>query len=245
MEMILCDWTRMGRAYCLAGAVATKDGWTFVRPILHNKSGDPVRNVGWSPYLLDGHCRWELFELVGVHAPPRQPPHVEDVWVRALRPLKRSATAAQRRSILEAGRRPADEPLFGTPYQPLHSAVSCAPGGGDRSLSTLIVERRGLKFSSTTWEGRVAPTYRVSLELPGLGVRSLAIVDHFLLTAAELAGTDVDVRKRELERIVVQMGEHLVVRIGLTRPFASQGGTQAAVCWLMADGFFSLDDPQA
>ena len=87
--MILCDWTRMGRAYCLAGAVATKEGWSFVRPVLHKPRGDAVRNVGWSAYLLDGSCRWEAFELVGAQVPPREAPHVEDVWVRSLRPLDR------------------------------------------------------------------------------------------------------------------------------------------------------------
>src|SRR5262249_32977601 len=70
MEMILCDWTRMGRAYCLAGPAPAGDRWTFVRPILHNRPTAPVPNVGWSPFLLDGHCRWEVFDLVGQQAPP-------------------------------------------------------------------------------------------------------------------------------------------------------------------------------
>lgn len=46
MDMILCDWTRMGRSYCLAGAVASGSGWTMVRPILHKHAQAPVRNVG-------------------------------------------------------------------------------------------------------------------------------------------------------------------------------------------------------
>ena len=96
MEMILVDWTRMGKVYCLAGAVADGSGWRFVRPLLVRYRDSPVRNVGWSAYLLDGHCRWEVFELVGVQVPPAEPPHVEDVWVRGLRPRQRSATPGAR-----------------------------------------------------------------------------------------------------------------------------------------------------
>ena len=246
MEMVLCDWTRMGRSYCLAGAVAGRDGWTFVRPLLHKRSESPVRNVGWSAYLLDGHCRWEVFELVGPRTPPRQPPHVEDVWVRSLRPLKRMATPLQRRTVLQADQHPASESLFGQPFLPLHAAAGVSPGAGDRSLATLVVDRRSLTFSSVTRSGRAGPDYRVTLDVPGLGPRCLPIVDHFLLAAAELAGTEPAVRLRELERIVAQMGQRIAVRVGLTRPFAPEGSDQptAAVCWLMADGFFSPDDPQ-
>jgi len=166
--------------------------------------------------------------------------------VRSLRPLRRMATAAQRRAILQAGQRPSGDPLFGSPFLPTHSAISCAPGVGDRSLATLVIDRRSLSFSGVTRQGRAGPDYRVTLELPGLGPRRLPVVDHFLLAAAALAGEDVTIRLRELERIVGQMGERIAVRTGLTRPYAPQGASQpaAAVCWLMADGFFSLDDPQ-
>ena len=54
MEMILVDWTRMGKVYCLAGAVADGKGWRFMRPLLAKDRDSPVRNTGWSPYLLDG-----------------------------------------------------------------------------------------------------------------------------------------------------------------------------------------------
>jgi hypothetical protein len=47
---------------------------------------------------------------------------------------------------------------------------------------------------------------------------------------------------RIANRLVQQMGETVAVRLGLSRPFASQG--QPPLCWLMANGFFSLDDPQ-
>jgi hypothetical protein len=136
--------------------------------------------------------------------------------------------------------------LFGQAFLPSHGAVSFPPGGGDRSLATLVVDRRSLTFSGVTRGGRAEPDYRVTLDVPGLGPRSLAVVDHFLLRAAELGGDEVTARLRELERIVGQMGERIAVRVGLTRPFAPAGGQSApAVCWLMADGFFSLSDPQS
>ncbi len=247
MEMILCDWTRMGRAYCLTGAVNNGSGWTMVRPLLHKRCPSPVRNVGWSPFLLDGHCRWEVFDLVGLTSPTRELPHVEDVWVRELRPLHRTATPVQRRSILEAGVRPADVLLFGQPFSPSRTAAHLEAGTGDRSLATVVVERRGLSFSGIQRQGRAGPDYRVTLDVPGLGSRCLPVVDHFMLAAAELAGEEMSSRLREIERIVGQMGEKVALRLGLSRPYAPDGGTQPAsrVCWLMADGFFSLDNPQA
>jgi hypothetical protein len=205
-----------------------------------------VRNVGWSPYLLEGHARWEMFDLVGLTSPPREPPHVEDVWVREMRPLRRMATPAQRREILEAGMRPPDVPLFGQPFSVSRATAWIEAGTGDGSLTTIVVERGALTFSGVQRQGRAGPDYRVTLDVPGLGSRSLAVVDHFLLKAAELAGDEMSSRVREMERIAGQMGERIAVRLGLTRPFAPQGDNQPAarVCWLMADSFFSMDDPQ-
>ncbi len=246
MEFILCDWTRMGRAYCLAGAVFSAGGWSVVRPLQHRRGQVEVRNVGWSPYLLDGHCRWEVFDLVGLTTPPRELPHVEDVWVRGMSPLRRSATPAQRRAILQAGLRPDGEALFGQGMTTTRTSAYLEPGTGDRSLATIVVDRRSLHFSGLAREGRAAPEYRVTLDVPGLGTRSLPIVDHFLQRAAEEAGPEMPTRLREIERVVGQMGERVAVRLGLTRAFAPAGATQQAVraCWLMADGFFNFDDPQ-
>jgi hypothetical protein len=55
MEMILLDWTRMGRSYCLAGVVAETGGLRTVRSLLAVFRDAPVGNVGWSPFLIDGH----------------------------------------------------------------------------------------------------------------------------------------------------------------------------------------------
>jgi hypothetical protein len=39
------------------------------------------------------------------------------------------------------------------------------------------------------------------------------------------------------------MGDQVAVRLGLSRAFNSRSG-EPGVCWLMADGFFSLTEPQ-
>src|SRR5579871_3240025 len=100
MDMILLDWTRMGRAYCIAGAVWQDQQWRIVRPLLTNFRQGPVRTVGWSAYLLDGHVRWEIMELIGPQPATPEPPHVEDLWVRSLRFRGATASLEQRRAIL-------------------------------------------------------------------------------------------------------------------------------------------------
>jgi len=104
--MILLDWTRMGRSYCLAGATAEASGYRVVRPLPVKYRGAPVANVGWSPFLFDGHARWEVFELVAPQPARHPPPHVEDVWVRGLRSCHRVANARQRQAVLAATKPP-------------------------------------------------------------------------------------------------------------------------------------------
>jgi hypothetical protein len=84
----------------------------------------------------------------------------------------------------------------------------------------------------------------VTLPLPGGEERSLPVKDHFLLQRAELAGAELESRVRALAFAVGQMGERVAVRLGLTRPFPGTPHRGEGVCWLMADGFFSLTDPQ-
>src|SRR5262245_31266295 len=109
--MVLLDWTRMGRNYCLAGAVLQPGALRIVRPLLARNRDAAERNSGWSHYLLDGHCRWDLFELVGAEPAPPEPPHLEDLWVHSLRPKRQSAAIEHRRQTLEATRVAAGEPL--------------------------------------------------------------------------------------------------------------------------------------
>lgn len=96
--MVLLDWTRMGRSYCLAGVVAEQGGYRVVRPLLARYRGAPVHNVGWSAFLLDGHSRWEIFELIGPTAATIEPPHTEDLWVKAIQSRRQLASPEQRPS---------------------------------------------------------------------------------------------------------------------------------------------------
>jgi hypothetical protein len=51
--MILLDWTRMGKTYCLAGVVVEGQFVRTVRPLLAKYRDAQVRNGGWSPFLID------------------------------------------------------------------------------------------------------------------------------------------------------------------------------------------------
>src|SRR5262249_46720177 len=115
MNMILLDWTRMGGRYCLAGVVVEGSGVRVVRPMLVRGRGTNDRRSGWPAAALRGHRRWDMFELVGAELAATEPPHVEDHWVRTLRPLGRSASVNERRAFLEATTAPSGQPLFGTP----------------------------------------------------------------------------------------------------------------------------------
>jgi hypothetical protein len=242
--MILLDWTRMGKSYCLAGAVADGRSYRVVRPLLVNGQHVPVRNVGWPPFLLDGHARWEVFELLGPQSASPEPPHLEDVWVRAMRSRRRMATPAERRALLAATEAPPDGPWFGAPLATTRTAAHLRPGAGRRSLATITVPGNRVAFTAAQREGVPEPDVRVTLPLPGLGERTLPLKDHHLLLRAEQASGDIDGRLRAIAFAVGQMGERVAVRLGLSRPFQGNVGRAPATCWLMADGFFSLTDPQ-
>ena len=243
MDMILLDWTRMGRTYCLAGAVYQDKQWRIVRPLLTRFREGTVRNVGWSGYLMDGHTRWEIMELIGPQLTAPEPPHVEDLWVRALRSRRSSATPEQRRAILAATTAPAREPIFGSDLASTRTAAYLRPGTGKRSLATLVVPANQIRVDAVWREGISEPDIRVELPLPNLGRRALAVKDHHLLLKGERAGSDLKQRIEILTAGVQQMGEEIAVRLGLSRSFPSQA-EQPGMCWVMADGFFSLLEPQ-
>jgi hypothetical protein len=77
-----------------------------------------------------------------------------------------------------------------------------------------------------------------------MGERLLMVKDHHLLSRAESTTNDPSGQITFLNRAIQAMGSQVAVRLGLSRPFQSGAGQGAAVCWLMADGFFSLHDPQ-
>jgi hypothetical protein len=244
MDMVLLDWTRMGKWYCLAGAVSMAGAYRVVRPLLLKLHDAPMRNVGWSAWLLDGHSRWEVFEIVGPQPAPPDPPHLEDLWVRALRPRRRLATPAERRAILAATRAQPNEDLFGTPLATTRTAAHLLPGMGCRSLATLEVPANRIEFSVTWREGIAEADVRVTLPLPGVGDRILPVKDHHLLLRAERTTPDLKGRVEVLAQAVRQMGATVAVRLGLSRSFQGNPGRAPAACWLMADGFFSATDPE-
>jgi hypothetical protein len=244
VDLVLLDWTRMGKTYCLAGVIVQDGQPRVVRPLPSRNRDSPVRNVGWSPYLLDGHSRWQLFELVAPEPAFAQPPHLEDVWVRLLRPRNELASPARRRTILQETTAPADKPLFGEELNRTRTAAYLMPGKGNRSLATVVVPAEKVTFGAVWREGTAEPDYRVTLDLPGLAQRTMAVKDHFLLRRAELASSNLNGQLRELARAVRQMGDQVAVRIGLSRAFQASPGRGEGFCWLMADGFFSLTDPQ-
>jgi hypothetical protein len=244
VDLVLLDWTRMGKSYCLAGAVAREDRYWVVRPLPAWHRTAPVRNVGWGPEAVDGHSRWEVFELLEGRPAPPQPPHLEDAWVSRLKPSGRLATPAQRRAVLQATLTAPGQDLFGSPLVTTRSTAYLAPGTGCRSLTSVLVPAGGVTFSASWREGVPEPDYRVKLAVPGLEGRALAVKDHFLLRRAEMASTDLERRVQEMTLAVGQMGDPVLVRLGLSRAFQPTAGRTQGVCYLMADGFFSFTDPQ-
>src|SRR5262245_57918638 len=233
----------MGHVYCLAGAIVQGGEIRIVRPLPVRDRYSPMPNSGWSPFLLDRHQRWELFELVGPIPANAAAPHLEDVWVDDLRPRGQLATPEQRRAILQATLTPTDQPLFGEWLSSSANTAFLEPGQGERSLASVVVPSREVHFNASWREGAGAPDCRVTLPVPGLGRRILPLKDHFLLRRADRQPpTNVAAIPLALDQAVRKMGEEVVVRLGLSRPFEADG--QHGRCWLMADGFFSLSDPQ-
>ena len=244
MDMILLDWTRMGKSYCLAGVVRQNNQLRVIRPLPARQRYAPVRNVGWSAFVMDGHSRWEIFELVGPEPAEPRPPHQEDIWVRTMQPRRTLASPALRRSILQATLTPPEKPWFGQELTITRSSAFLTPGAGERSLASVVVPAQAIHFTASWRDGTPEPDYRVAIDVPGLEGRSLPVKDHFLLREAENASAEVYGRIRALTVAIERMGEQVAVRLGLSRGFQSTPGRAECACWLMADGFFSFNDPQ-
>ncbi len=244
MDMVLLDWTRMGKLFCLAGVIDDGGRYRIVRP-LQARNRTSERFGGWSPFLYGGHKRWEIFELVAPEPAEAQPPHLEDVWVRDLRPTGRIIPTEQRRAILQATLPPAGQHIFGLPLVLTRTSAYLTPGLGTRSLTSVVVTAGQIQFSAAQREGVLEPDFRVALSTPGHSPRIVPVKDHCLLQKAEHAAKDLDGSLLVLQRLVREMGERVLVRLGLTRAFVSTPRRGEGLCWLMADGFFSLDDPQS
>jgi hypothetical protein len=244
MEFVLLDWTRMGKTYCLAGVVREAKGFRVVRPLLTRGREAPVRHSGWSPWHMDCHSRWEVFELIAAEPATPNPPHVEDVWVRTLRPCRRMADIALRRAILSATMASDGELIFGAPLQATYAAAHLEPGTGTRSLVTIVVSPKQLAFTVSRRQGASDQDVRVNLPVPGVGERYLPVKDHHLLCRATAVASESQALPGALDCLVGEMGDAVAIRLGLSRPFQGGGKTVSHACWLMADGFFSLNNPE-
>lgn len=243
--MVLLDWTRMGKCYCLAGVIRHNGELRVVRPLPVEHKTAPVRNVGWSPFLMDGRARWEIVELLDPKCAEPNPPHLEDLWVRGLRSRHCSVDPAVRRAILQATLVLPDAPWFGAPLTGTRTAAYLNPRSGERSLATLRIPADAIRFTASWREGTPEPDYRVLLAVPELFGRSLPVKDHFLLQRVEAASANIAARIEALNRAVADMGAEVAVRLGLSRSFQAAPGRGECACWLMADGFFSFNDPQS
>jgi hypothetical protein len=242
--MLLIDWTRMGRLYCLAGAIYEGGQYRIVRPLAAKSHLDADRKLGWSPYLLDGHRRWEFFELIGPQLAKPDPPHLEDVWVRALESNHCSANRDLRQAVLAATAVKPGDPLFGVRLTSSRLAAYLRPGTGNRSLATLLVPAGQITFRAALRDGADEPDVRVMLNIPGLEGRLLPVKDHHVLLRAEKVGERVQEINQVLNEAVREMGDPVAVRLGLSRAFPPREDCGPGYCWLMADGFFSFTDPQ-
>lgn len=244
MDLILLDWTRMGRTYCVTGAVRVHGQLRIMRPLPRALRDAPVRNTGWSPFQLDGHSRWEVFEVIAPEPAPPLAPHLEDAWVVGLRSRRGLAAPGQRRAVLEATLVPEGQPLFGAALRRDKHKAYLLPNEGARSLTSVAVRQQQLELFVERSAYRPEAAYRVRLHLPELEGLVIPFKDHFLLGRAEQASPTDTGRLQALKLALAQMGERVIVRLGVSRPYAFTGSSSLPVCWLMADGFFSSNDPQ-
>jgi hypothetical protein len=237
MRMILLDWTRMGTHFCLAGVVIEGKSVRTVRPLPERFYDGRSDHCGWPESAIHGHRRWEIVELVGASPAETRPPHREDMWVQELGWQGELAAPAQRREVLRRTAALSSRWLFGVPLNRTRASAYLVPGSGERSLATIVVPSRGITFLALQRVGINTPCIRVQLSVAGLGDCELPVIDHHLLLSAEEAGARLGDRLDRLQSFLEGMGEQVVIRLGLARPLNNR-------CWLMADGFFSLADPQ-
>ena len=234
----------MGKWYCLAGVVLEQGRCRVVRPLPAHHRYAEARNVGWSPFLLDGHARWEVFELVRPEPAGSEPPHVEDVWVKSLRACRRMVPPGRRREVLTGTTAPDGEPAFGAPLTLTSGTASLEPGTGRRSLATLLLPANRLRFTASQRDGLPEVEVRVAVEAPEVAGRSLPLKDHHLLARAEQASPRPEGQVRALQLALQQMGDPVAVRLGLSRAFEPTLARGRGRCWLMVDGIFSLGTPE-
>src|SRR5437763_1944333 len=125
----------MGKCFCLAGVVVDGARLYVVRPLPVGQRGGASQFLGWPADQCEGFERWQVIELVEPERAGAAPPHVEDAWVRELRPRGRFAPVELRRAILTATAL-SNEPLFGTTLHASGATAFANPGTGAYSLTT-------------------------------------------------------------------------------------------------------------
>src|SRR5438034_10506500 len=60
MEMVLLDWTRMGRSFCVAGAAFPDTHYRLVRPLWANTGQAPVGRVRSTASRLERPVGWDI-----------------------------------------------------------------------------------------------------------------------------------------------------------------------------------------
>jgi hypothetical protein len=201
-------------------------------------------DTDWSPFQLDGHSRWEVFEVIAPEPAPPQAPHLEDAWVISLRSRHGLATSGQRRAVLQATLVPEGQPLFGAALRRDKQKAYLLANEGSRSLTSVAVRQKQIELFVERSAYKPEAVYRVRLHIPELDGLVIPFKDHFLLGRAEQASPTEAGRLRALQQAITQMGETVIVRLGVSRPYVHARSSSLPVCWLMADGFFSLSDPQ-
>jgi hypothetical protein len=243
VDLILLDWTRMGKCFCLAGVVVDGPRLYVVRPLPVAQRGVAAQFLGWPADRCDGFQRWQVIEMVEPEPAGAKPPHVEDAWVRELRPHDRFAPAELRRAILTATALN-NEPLFGTALHASRATAFANPGTGQYSLTTVTVPAQDISFRGMRREGSGEVRLRVTLPVRQLGQRTLPVTDHPLLTRAATVAPEPERQAEWLTATVRGLGETVAVRLGLSRPYFWPDANPEPQCWLMADGFFALADPR-
>jgi hypothetical protein len=179
--------------------------YRILRPLPARSRTAATSKVGWSPFLIDGHARWDVFELLGPQLADCQVPHLEDVWVRGLKPRNFSASPEMRRTILQATLAESGQPLFGEPLQMTRSGAYLLPGTRNRSLATVLLLGKHITFHGCRRSGAEGADIRVELNLGGLGGRQLPVKDHHLLVHAERSGPTLDGQLQGIRAAVSQV----------------------------------------
>lgn len=229
MEILITHLTRMQPGFICVAGIEPATG-RHVRPVLVGARLSTVQ-------LARHGGPFDMGAVVdlGVTSPADQPPETEDqrfeVWhARRLR----YATPAE---IWQAVRRPAKTSLgeiFGPALRPQGRGCAVDVGQGIASLGCLLPAERPRLFVET-YAAKQNLRMRVTDGTLGgnLSVTDLRLFedDHTTPRAAKVE----EINRR------IQSGVEVVLCVGLTRPFAPDGGT--AYHWLQVNNLHLADDP--